>query len=207
MLPCLAKGQISRGTQQRQTRSSDFIIIVNFPLQFLPQGSKQVWLELRTDLRLRPAFSAGWSHYHPHSLLLLLNSLHFPARGGGRWVSGLLAFAQVFPSPHSPQPFLPFHLSYGHFSNFLPSPSHSLNLCHTISLAQSVLNLFLVLPCSSVFLTSSVHLSLRHQDESSGFWKPYSVKKLEVEERHLWPNQYSFNNTGDGDSCEEGRKP
>lgn len=32
--PCLAKSP--RGNQQRQTKSSDFIILINFPLQFLP---------------------------------------------------------------------------------------------------------------------------------------------------------------------------
>lgn len=31
--PCLAKSP--RGNQQRQTKSSDFIILINFPLQFL----------------------------------------------------------------------------------------------------------------------------------------------------------------------------
>lgn len=59
-LPCLAKGQISRGNQQRQTRSSDFIIIVNLPLQFLPQGSKPARLELRTAVEAEAtAGSAG----------------------------------------------------------------------------------------------------------------------------------------------------
>lgn len=54
-VPRLAKGQISRGNQQRQTRSSDFIIVVNLPLQFLPQGSKPARLELRTDEEAEPA--------------------------------------------------------------------------------------------------------------------------------------------------------
>lgn len=54
-VPRLAKGQISRGNQQRQTRCSDFIIVVNLPLQLLPQGSKPARLELRTDAEAEPA--------------------------------------------------------------------------------------------------------------------------------------------------------
>lgn len=78
-LPCLAKGQISRGNQQRQTRSSDFIIIINLPLQFLPQGSKPAQLELRT---VREAEAAAWLFSSvspttpcPHSSLAVFISL------------------------------------------------------------------------------------------------------------------------------------
>lgn len=47
--PVWPKDKSQEGNQERQTRCSDFIIVVNLPLQFLPQGSKPAQLELRTD--------------------------------------------------------------------------------------------------------------------------------------------------------------
>lgn len=81
-LPRPAKGQISRGNQQRQTRSSDFIIVVNLPLQFLPQGSKPARLELRaaTEAEPRLPFRLEASP-QPLSLPPLPTLPSFPGRG------------------------------------------------------------------------------------------------------------------------------
>ena len=110
-LPRLARGQISRGNQQRQTRSSDFIIVVNLPLQFLPQGSKPARLELRTATEAEPELPFP-PEASPQPLSLPPSSSpqpSFPGRGSGsRFCS-----SHFFTRPRSLPPSFLFHLNCG----------------------------------------------------------------------------------------------
>lgn len=95
-VPRLAKGQISRGNLQRQTRSSDFIIVVNLPLQFLPHGSEPARLELRTEAEAEPAACLFRLKPLPQPLgLPPPRGLHFSAGGHAP------GFSLPFPSPRS----------------------------------------------------------------------------------------------------------
>lgn len=168
-LPRLAKGQISRGNQQRQTRSSDFIIVVNLPLQFLPQGSKPARLELRTATEAQPGLpfpleaSPG-----PLSLPPSRSPLpSFPGRGSGSRFCSSISFPAAQPTAVLPFSFKLWPSLQLQVTWFLPP----IPLCHPLPVpasrlpAPAILHPFLASP-GLLFLTSGAPLSLKHQEEA-----------------------------------------